>query len=158
GFIVLFMTIFILAQHEDLRGRIIRVAGPQHASVVAGTLDEAAARISQFLFSQSMINGAFGVIIASGLLLIGIPYALLWGAAAASLRFVPYLGRPVALLLPAGFVLVQSDGWTPAIETLGLFSVAGLIAYVLDPIVNGTRTGTSPFGLLLSAIFWTWLW
>jgi hypothetical protein len=53
---------------------------------------------------------------------------------------------------------IESEGWPRTVETLVLFWVAGLIAYVLDPIVNGTRTGTSSFALLASAIFWTWLW
>ncbi len=122
------------------------------------TLDHAALQMGRFLFSKSLINAAFGLFITIGLLLIGIPYALLWGVTAGFLRFVPYLGTTIAMVVPAGLALVQSDGWTRTIETLVLFWVAGLSAYVLDPIVNGSRTGTSSFALLVSAIFWTWLW
>jgi len=64
----------------------------------------------------------------------------------------------LAMLMPAGLAFVGSEGWGPTVETLVLFWVAGLTAYVLDPILNGTRTGTSSFALLVSAIFWTWLW
>jgi len=155
---VLVLTIFILAQQEDLRSRLIRVGGPERVAMMARILDEAGQRIRRFLFSQSLINGAFGVLIALGFLLIGIPYALLWGVTAAVLRFVPYLGTTIAMVLATGLTLVQADGWARPIETLVLFWVAGLIAYVLDPIVNGTRTGTSSFALLFAAIFWTWLW
>lgn len=156
--IVLILMIFILVQHEDLRNRLIRLGGPGRVRVITRTLDEAAQRVSRFLYSQSVINATFGLVVAVGLLLIGIPYALLWGVTAAFLRFVPYLGTMVAMLLPAALAFVQSEGWTQTVETLVLFWTAGLIAYVLDPIVNGTRTGTSSFALLLSAIFWTWLW
>ena len=108
--------------------------------------------------SQSLINATFGLVVTVGLLLIGIPYALLWGVTAAFLRFVPYLGTMLAMLMPAGLAFVKFEGWAPTLETLVLFWAAGLAAYVLDPIVNGTRTGTSSFALLVSAIFWTWLW
>jgi predicted PurR-regulated permease PerM len=77
---------------------------------------------------------------------------------AAALRFVPYLGTIIAMTLPASVAFLQSDGWTRTLGTLVLFWIAALIAYVLDPIVNGTRTATSPFALLLAAFFWTWLW
>lgn len=156
--IVLILVIFILVQREDLRNRLIRLAGRGRLTVTTRALDEAAQRISRFLFSQSLINAAFGLFVAVGLLLIGIPYALLWGVTAAFLRFVPYLGTMLAMLMPAGLAFVGSEGWRPTVETLVLFWVAGLTAYVLDPIVNGTRTGTSSFALLVSAIFWTWLW
>jgi len=156
--IVLILVIFMLAQREDLRNRIIRLAGRGRLTVTTRTLDEATRQISRFLFSQTLINAAFGVVIAVGLLVIGIPYALLWGVTAAILRFVPYLGTMIAMLLAAGLAFVGSEGWGPTIETLVLFWGAGITAYVLDPIVNGTRTGTSSFALLISAIFWTWLW
>ena len=156
--IVLILVIFILVQREDIRNRVIRLAGRKRLTVTTRALDEAGQRIHRFLFSQSLINAVFGLFIASGLLLIGIPHALLWGVTAALLRFVPYLGTTLAMLVPAGLAFVQSDGWGPTLETLVLFWAAGLAAYVLDPIVNGTRTGTSSFALLVSAIFWTWLW
>jgi predicted PurR-regulated permease PerM len=156
--IVLILTIFMLVQHENLLDRLVRLAGPGRGAVTTRTLDQAALHMRRFLFSQSLINAVFGVFITVGLLLIGIPYALLWGVTAGFLRFVPYLGTTIAMLVPAGLALVQSDGWTRTIETLVLFWSAGLSAYVLDPIVNGSRTGTSSFALLLSAIFWTWLW
>jgi len=156
--IVLILVIFMLAQREDLRNRLIRLAGRGRLTVTTRTLDEATRQISRFLFSQTLINAAFGLFVAVGLLLIGIPYALLWGVTAAILRFVPYLGTTLAMLLVAGLAFVGSEGWAPTVETLVLFCGAGLVAYVLDPIVNGTRTGTSSFALLVSAIFWTWLW
>ena len=156
--IVLILTAFLLVQHESLRERLIQLAGPRWSAVTTRTVDHAALQMGRFLFSQSLINATFGLFITVGLLLIGIPYALLWGVTAGFLRFVPYLGTTIAMLVPAGLALVQSDGWTRTIETLALFWAAGLSAYVLDPIVNGSRTGTSSFALLVSAIFWTWLW
>jgi len=157
--IVLILTTFMLVGREDLRNRVIRLVGSRRVTVTTRTLDEAAERISQFLFSQSLINAGFGLCIAIGLLVIGVPYALLWGVAAAVLRFVPYLGSLLALMMPAALAFVGSPGWAPTIETVVLFvALDATTANVVEPILIGTRTGLSSLALLISAMFWTWLW
>jgi predicted PurR-regulated permease PerM len=157
--IVLILTSFMLMGHEDLRNRVIRLAGAGRMTVTTRMLDEAGHRISRFLFTQSLINTGFGCCIALGLLLIGVPYALLWGVVAAVLRFVPYLGSLLALLLPAALAFIASPGWGPTLETLVLFlGLDALTAYLVEPVVIGTKTGVSSLSLLISAMFWTWLW
>src|SRR5262249_44503193 len=74
------------------------------------TLDEAGQRISRFLVVQSAINGAFGAVGTLGLLGIGVAYAPLWGGMAAVLRFVPFVGAFLALVLPAGAGFVEGAG------------------------------------------------
>jgi predicted PurR-regulated permease PerM len=157
--IVLILSTFMLVGREDLRNRLIRLVGSGRVTVTTRMLDEAGHRISDFLFTQSLINGAFGICIAGGLLLIGVPYALLWGVVAALLRFVPYLGSLLALLMPAALAFVGSPGWGPAVETVVLFlGLDAVTAYAVEPVVIGTNTGLSSLALLISAMFWTWLW
>jgi len=156
--IVLILLSFMLVQREDLARRLVALAGAGHMTITMRVCEEVTQRINRFLFSQSLINATFGTFIAVGLLLVGMPHALLWGAVAAVLRFVPFLGTTIAMIIPAGLAFLESDGWTRTLETLALFWGVGLVAYVFDPIVNGSRTGTSSFALLVAAIFWTWLW
>jgi predicted PurR-regulated permease PerM len=157
--IVLILTTFMLASREDLRNRLIRLMGSSKLTVTTRMLDEAGDRISRFLFVQSLINAAFGICVAVGLLIIGVPYALLWGVVAALLRFVPYLGSPLAVLMPAALAFVGSPGWAPTIETVVLFAVLdAAAAYLVEPLLIGTKTGVSSLALLISAMFWTWLW
>src|ERR1700737_412070 len=91
GIIIIFV-IFILLQREDLRNRLIRLAGSYDLQRTTAALDDAAARLSRLFLTQLIVNGAFGVVIGTGLWLIGIPSAILWGILAAVLRFVPYIG------------------------------------------------------------------
>ena len=62
---------FILLQKEDLRDRFIRLAGYQDLQRTTLALDEAADRLSQYLFSQTVINTCFGAIVGIVLGLIG---------------------------------------------------------------------------------------
>src|SRR5262249_26296771 len=119
--IVLIMVIFMLMQREELRNRFIRLVGRGRVTLTTKMMDEAGERISRFLFTQLLINTGFGTIVMLSLLWIGVPYALLWGVAAGLLRFVPYIGVFLALLLPTAIALVTFPGWWHALATLSLF-------------------------------------
>jgi predicted PurR-regulated permease PerM len=157
--IVLVLVIFFLIKREDLRDRFIRLVGRGHVTLTTRALDEAGQRIGRFLAQQSAINGSFGVAIAAGLLGIGIPYAPLWGFVAAVLRFVPFVGTLFAMVIPAALAFAQFPGWWQLVATLGLFlGLDILLANVIEPIVIGAKTGVSSLAMLVSAIFWSWLW
>ena len=122
-------------------------------------LDEAGTRISRYLLMQSLINGSFGVAVGLGLFLIGIPYAIIWGSLAAALRFIPYLGAFIALLLPLALSLAVFPGWLQPALVVGLFLVLEPITgSVLEPWLYGQSAGVSQVALLIALTFWTWLW
>ena len=157
--IVLVLVIFFLIKREDLRDRFIRLVGRGHVTLTTRALDEAGQRIGRFLAQQSAINGSFGVAVAVGLLGIGIPYAPLWGFVAAILRFVPFVGTLFAMVIPAALAFAQFPGWWQLVATLGLFlGLDVLVAYFVEPIVIGAKTGVSSLAMVVSAIFWSWLW
>ena len=157
--IVIVLVIFMLMRREDLRNRLIRLVGKGRVTVTTRTLDEAGQRISQFLFTQSVINAGFGVMVTAGLFAIGVQYAMLWGVAAAFLRFVPFLGAIIAMVMPTAVAAVQFEGWWPALQTVALFVGLDIVATnVVEPVVIGRHTGVSSLALLASALFWTWLW
>lgn len=157
--VVLVLVIFLLIKREDLRDRFIRLIGRGNVTLTTRTLDEAGHRISRFLTHQSAINGGFGIVVALGLFWIGIPYAPLWGFVAAVLRFVPFVGTLIAMVLPGALAFAQFAGWWQLVATLGLFlGLDSLAAYVVEPIVIGAKTGVSSMAMLVSAIFWSWLW
>lgn len=157
--IVLIMVVFMLMQREDLRNRFIRLVGQGRVTLTTKMMDEAGQRISRFLFTQSLINTGFGTVVTLGLLWIGVPYALLWGVAAGVLRFVPYVGAFLALLLPTAIAFVLFAGWWHALATLGLFlALDGVTANVIEPWIIGHNTGVFSLALLLMALFWVWLW
>jgi predicted PurR-regulated permease PerM len=157
--VVIILVIFMLMQREDLRNRLIRMVGKGRVTLTTRTLGEAGRRISRFLLTQSLINAGFGVIVTAGLFAIGVQYALLWGVAAAFLRFVPFLGAILAMVMPAAVAAVQFEGWWPTVETIVLFIGLDLVvANVVEPVLIGRHTGVSSLALLASALFWTWLW
>ena len=158
GIIVIFV-IFILLQREDLRNRLIRLAGSHDLQRTTAALDDAASRLSRLFLIQLLLNGSFGIIIGLGLWLIGVPSAILWGILAAVLRFVPYIGAAIAAAFPLALALAVDPTWSMLLWTLALFVVVEpIVGHVIEPMVYGHSTGLSPVAVVASATFWTALW
>ena len=156
---VLILTVFILIKREDLRNRLLRLVGVSQLHATTQALDDATQRISRYLVLQFLVNGLMGVAIAGGLEAIGVPYAALWGALAAILRLVPYLGILAAAMMPFTLSLAVFDGWLQPSLVLALFFVLEMIVgNFVEPWLYGAHTGISSLGLLVSTIFWTILW
>ena len=158
GIIIIFV-IFILLQREDLRNRLIRLAGSHDLQRTTAALDDAAGRLSRLFLIQLLLNGTFGVVIGLGLWLIGIPSAILWGILAAVLRFVPYIGAAIAAAFPLALAVAVDPSWSMLLWTIALFLVVEpIVGHVIEPMVYGHSTGLSPVAVVASATFWTALW
>jgi hypothetical protein len=152
-------VIFILLQREDLRNRLIRLAGSHDLQRTTAAIDDAAARLSRLFLIQLLLNGTFGLVIGVGLWLIGVPSAVLWGILAGVLRFVPYIGAAIAALFPLVLAVAVDPGWSMLLWTLALFVVVEpIVGHVIEPMVYGQSTGLSPVAVVASATFWTALW
>jgi len=157
--IVLVFVIFILIQRQDLRNRLIRLAGARDIQRTTAALDDVGQRLSRLFLTQLALNAGFGLVIGTGLWFIGVPTAPLWGMLAAILRFVPYVGAVIAAILPLVLAAAVGPDWSMALWTLALFVVVEPIAgHVIEPLLYGHSTGLSPVAVIASATFWTWLW
>jgi predicted PurR-regulated permease PerM len=158
GIIIIFV-VFILLQREDLRNRLIRLAGSSDLQRTTAALDDAASRLSRLFLTQLILNGAFGVVIGLGLWVIGIPSAILWGILAAALRFVPYIGAVIAAAFPLALAVAVDPGWWMLVWTAALFIVVEpIVGHVVEPMVYGHSTGLTPVAVVAAATFWTALW
>jgi predicted PurR-regulated permease PerM len=157
--VVLIFVIFILMQRQDLRNRLVRLAGAQDLHRTTAALDDAGQRLSRLFLTQLLLNAAFGLVIGTGLWFIGVPSAPLWGMLAMILRFVPYIGAVISAIFPLVLAAAVDPGWTMVLWTAALFLIVEPIAgHVIEPLLYGHSTGLSPVAVITSATFWTWLW
>lgn len=157
--LVMTLVIFMLLERQDLRNRLISLFGHGQLAVTTRAFDEAGRRVSRYLLAQSLINAFFGVCVGIGLHIIGVPYAVLWAALAAVLRFVPYVGPWIAAAAPVLVSLGAFDGWTRPLLVLGLFLALELFSnLVVETLFYAGAAGVSQVGLLVAFAFWTWLW
>jgi len=157
--LVVIFTLYMLLKREDLRNRLLLLAGIGHLNLMTQALNEAAARISRYLIMNVVVNAGYGILFGVGLYMLHVPNATLWGALMGILRMVPYAGTMIAGLAPVAFTLAVFNGWWHPLWVLLLF--AGLefvIANFIEPHVYGKRTGISSFALVIMAVVWTLLW
>lgn len=159
GGIVLIVLIFVLLEYESLRDRFIRLIGGKDLRATTAAINDAGQRLSRFFVSQFSVNFSVGVVIWLGLMIVGLPNALLWGACTAVLRFVPYVGVWLAAILASLLAAAVDPGWTMLALTIGLFAAVEIIvSQLIEPHLYGHTTGLSPLAVVVAAIFWSWLW
>jgi len=158
-FLVIVVVFFLLRDREQLRDKLLRIAGRAHLTVTTQAIGETGQRISRYLLTIALLNVGFGLLIGLGLWLLRVPHAALWGVLAGLLRFVPYIGAVLSAAAPTFLAFAVFPNWYTALAVLGLFVFSDqMIGGFIEPIVVGHRVGVSPVALLLAAIFWGWLW
>ncbi|WP_304622070.1 AI-2E family transporter [Roseomonas cutis] len=157
--VVIVFTVFVLLYRENLRDRLVRLAGSRDLPRTTLAMNDAAYRLSRFFLSQVGVNACFGIAIALGLWAIGLPNPPLWGILAGLMRFVPFLGNPIALAPMLLLALAVDPGWSLALQVLALYAVCGLLmSQLVEPLLYSQSTGLSPISVILSATFWTFMW
>jgi predicted PurR-regulated permease PerM/methylmalonyl-CoA mutase cobalamin-binding subunit len=166
--IVAIFVIFMLLGREDLRDRLIRLIGQGRINLTTQAMDEAAKRVHRYLLAQCIVNGTYGAAVALGLWLIGVfvghnnppfPNWFLWGLLTALLRFIPYIGPWIGAAFPIVISLAVYNGMAVPLAVIIMFVVLELISNnIMEPWLYGSQTGVSTVAILVSAVFWTWLW
>jgi predicted PurR-regulated permease PerM len=157
--VVVVLVIFILLERKRLRDRFLRLIGHSRFATTTLAIDEAGTRVSGFLLGQLQVNSAYALILWIGLSLIGIPNAILWAILTLLLRFLPYVGLWISAFFPLILSVAISSDWKAPLFTLALYAFLEVVTNnVVEPIVLGGSTGISPLAVIISALFWTWLW
>lgn len=157
--IILLVMVFVLLEHEGIRDRFILIAGASNIRLTTLALNDAGERLSRYFVSQFTVNIGVGVAVGVGLSAVGVPQPMLWGALAALLRFIPYVGVWIAAILSTIVAIAVAPDWWLAAGTIGVFMVVELVASeAIEPFLYGHATGLSPLSVVVSAIFWGALW
>lgn len=157
--LIFVVVIFALLERATLRDRLVQLIGGSNILATSRLLAEAGGRVSTYLLAQLVVNVIYAIPIWLGLWLIGVPNALFFGLVTLVLRFVPYIGSAISAILPLLMAFAVSPDWSLVLWTGALFLVVEfLTSNIIEPWFYGHRTGVSPLAVIVSAMFWTWLW
>ena len=158
GMVVIF-TIYMLFKREDLRNRLLLLAGMGRLNVLTQALNDAAQRISSYLLMNVLVNASYGAVFGIGLYLLHVPNATLWGVLLGILRMVPYAGMIIGGGLPIAFAFAAFPGWWTPLFVVVLFIVLEIaVSNFIEPWLYGSHTGISALALVTTAMVWTLLW
>jgi predicted PurR-regulated permease PerM len=157
--VVIVLVVFMLIERKRLRQRFLGLVGPSRLATTTLAIDEAGSRLSSFLLVQLQVNSGFALVLGVGLYLIGIPNAMLWAVLTLLLRFLPYVGVWISACFTLALSIAISTTWKEPILVASLYLVLELFTNnVVEPFALGGSTGMSPLAVIVSALFWTWLW
>jgi predicted PurR-regulated permease PerM len=157
--LVFVLVVFMLLERKRLGIRFLRLTGHSHVASTTLAVDEVGSKLSRFLLGQLVVNTGYALLLGIGLFLIRIPNALLWAVLTLVLRFLPYIGLWISAFFPLLFSIAISTNWTAPILTFALYGTLEVLTNnLVEPFVLGGSTGLSPLAVIVSAMFWTWLW
>jgi hypothetical protein len=133
--------------------------GASHLHATTEALTDVTERVSRYLRMQFLINAGYGLSVALGMWLIGVPNAVMWGVLSFALRFLPYIGPWMSAVMPLFVSIGHFEGWRQPLMVVAWFTLLELIVNnVAEPLLYGRSTGVSGVGVIVAAIFWTWIW
>ncbi|MXU65690.1 AI-2E family transporter [Oceanomicrobium pacificus] len=147
----LFFFLFARVETYTWLGRVI-------PGITAERFDEAERTVARYFLTITIINACFGVLVAIGLSLIGMPSPILWGVIGFLMNFLLYLGPTAvtAALAVAGIVVFDGPAsFLPPLIFAGLNMIEGQF---VTPTLVGRTMSVNPLLVFLSLTFWLWLW
>jgi len=157
--LIVVLLFFLLYSRDDLRDRIVRLAARARINLASQAIETAGHTVSRYLILFSLTNLAFGFSTGLVCLMLGLPTPELWGLLGFLFRYVPYVGALMAALLPTLVAFAVFPGWDKSIEVLAAFiAIDQVAAQFVEPFLVGRGIGISPVALLVSAMYWSWIW
>jgi len=157
--IVIVFAMYMLMNREDLRHRLLLLAGIGNLNLVTRALADASERISKYLVLQVEVNACYGALFGTGLYFLHVPEATLWGVIAGTLRIVPFVGALIGMIIPLVLSIAISTSWWPPLLVIALFLILEFTTgNFVEPLLLRSRTGISELALLSSAILWFTVW
>lgn len=157
---MLILLYFLLAYDGVFLGKVIKLmptlSDKKRAVSIANEIE---AQVSRYLLTVTLINCGLGLAVGTVVGLLGLPNPVMWGVMVALLNFVPYLGALTGIIFMTLGALLSYDSVTYAL----LFPAAYLVLAILEgnfvtPMVMGRSLTLNPVLVLLSLMFWGWMW
>jgi AI-2 transport protein TqsA len=154
--LVLVLMAFMLFELGGGPRRLRRALGDPQADL--GFLERGAAEVQRYLAiktAMSLLNAAVAIGVCVAL---DVDFPLLWGLFAFLFNYVPNIGSVLAGIPPVLLALVQHGPARAALVAALYIALDVLSGNVLEPKIMGKRLGLSPLVVMLSLVFWGWMW
>lgn len=154
--IVALYVVFMLLEATGFPGRLRMAIGSVDADF--RRYARAVRHIQRYLAIKTMISLVTGALVALWLWVVGIDFPLLWGAIAFLLNYVPNVGSLVAAAPAVAFALLQLGPGAALLSAVGYLVINIGLGNLLEPQLMGRGFGLSTLVVVVSLVFWGWLW
>ena len=153
--LIIFTVLFLIVESTSLPEKLRSIS--QNPEKTLGDLSAFMKSVNHYLVIKAVMSLITGLVIAVYLTVLGVDFAIVWGALAFFMNFVPYIGSIIAAV-PAVILSLIDAGPVVSLAVAGGFVVVNLIVgNVLEPRYMGRGLGLSTLVVFLSLIFWGWV-
>ena len=158
--LVVIFLFFILLGKPLFKYKILKSFSDDKANQFSQITFSITAQIRRYLGLQFLISFGTGFMVWFALVMIGVDFAVTWGALAFLLNFIPTVGSIASSIPPLLLALVQfyPSLWPGVITFLSILTIQLGIGNGIAPKILGDQLNLSPVVILLSLLFWGWLW
>ncbi len=158
-FLVMLFMVYTLFGREYLFFRVQRAFEESRSQRIAEAVRKIDAQIQRYLIAKTMISLATGILATLILLLFRVDFAVVWGLITFLLNYIPNIGSTIATIPPILLAMFQF-GLTakPLLVAVSLILLQVIMGNVVEPRVMGRSLDLSPLVVILSLIFWGFLW
>jgi predicted PurR-regulated permease PerM len=157
--VALIYVVLGLLEVGDADGRLQAFGKSEAARVLRQGSKATAARLRRYMLVRTQMSLLTGLLVAAFAAAVGLPFAPEWGVIAFALNYIPFIGPFLATLFPTLLAITQFESWQ---AMLAVFACLNVIQFVvgsyIEPRLAGSILSISPFLVLLSVFFWTWMW
>ncbi len=160
AFSVVILVFFLLASGDLLLRKVVKITPSLRDKIKAVEIARTVEReVGRYLLTLTGINLGLGVATALAMFALGMPNALLWGAMAFALNFIPYLGATITMAILTIVAVLTFDQLGHAVLVPAVFlAITTLEGQILQPFVIGRSFSVNPVLVFLSLLFWGWMW
>lgn len=161
GFAVLVFILVMLGllEVEDFNRRLAAPSAQPQGARIRAANRLIAAKLRRYMVVRSFASVLTGLLVWIFALTAGLELAAAWGAIAFALNYIPFLGPFVATMFPTLFAIAQFESWQMAIVIfIGLNVIQFIIGSYLEPLLTGASLSISPFAVIFSVFFWSFMW
>ena len=156
--VLLFMA-FIMAGADGFSEKVTGAVGDEKAMAILEARERINRAVQHYLGLKTLISAVTGGLVALVLFLFGVHFAMLWGVLAFMLNFIPNIGSLISIVPPVSITLFQTGSLGRAIAVgCVLTGIQMVVGNVIEPKVMGNGLNLSPLVVLLSLLFWGWVW
>ena len=154
-----FLTVLLLSEQRGLKEKLIHAFGRKERDAAKSIIEQINGQIGKFMLVKFLTSLGLAILFATGLLIIGVKYALLWGLVAGVMNLVPFVGPLIALAPPLIVAGIQFKAVLPMFWVLLLYEALQIPeSNLITPKVMGRSLNLSPFAILVATMYWAWLW
>lgn len=154
-FVVMMIFLFMLSGGvvTSLPNQLEKATGSTHANRVMELMQG----VQKYISITTLINFLVGMGNAILLVILGVPFAALWGLLSWFTGYIPAVGFWIAMIPPALIAWVTLGLPTAAIVVFGYIIINGSVENLIKPRIMGEGLNISPLVVFVSLFFWGWL-